>query len=169
MHQNIHACYNSFWPGDISIKAQETQAFVVFPSLHRFVYSTNSQDSQIKESHLKVTKRDISPNVAIDCYTKPDVPLPNMWLANIERVHEYLVPESCMQILSCIRRRGCSDLYSGKTHDLCNPGACSCREKGYCGNRHRPRGQRYAKHFNKFEIKIMSPFKSNETWFQTSI
>ena len=30
-------------------------------------------------------------------------------------------------------------------------------------------GQRYAKHFHKFEIKIMSSFKSNEPWFQTNI
>ena len=31
------------------------------------------------------------------------------------------------------------------------------------------KGQRYAKHFHKFEIKIMSSFKSNEAWFQTNI
>ena len=30
-------------------------------------------------------------------------------------------------------------------------------------------GQRYAKYFHKFEIKIMSYFKSNEVWFQTNI
>ena len=30
--------------------------------------------------------------------------------------------------------------------------------------------QRYAKHFHKLEIKIMSsPFKSNDAWFQTNI
>ena len=30
-------------------------------------------------------------------------------------------------------------------------------------------GQRYARHFHKFEIKSLSSFKSNESWFQTNI
>ena len=30
-------------------------------------------------------------------------------------------------------------------------------------------GQRYAKHFYKFEITKISSFKSNEAWFQTNI
>ena len=28
--------------------------------------------------------------------------------------------------------------------------------------------RRYAKHFHKFEIKILSSFKSNDAWFQTN-
>ena len=81
-----------------------------------------------------------------------------MWMANVERVQWYFVPESCMQIVSCIYKKRCSALCSGKKHLLHYTGACSCREIGNCR-------QRYAQHFLKFQIKIMSSFKSKQAWF----
>ena len=87
------------------------------------------------------------------------------WLANVERVHGYLVPENCMQIVSCIYRKGCSGVCSGKKHGLLNSGSCSCRARTTGEIVVKPTGQRYAKHFYKFEIKLTGSFKSNIAYF----
>ena len=93
----------------------------------------------------------------------------SMLLANLEQMHWYHVPESCMQFVSCICRKGCSDLYSCKKKGLRYPGACRFREKGNGGNRRKADRTALCQTFYKFEIKIMSSYMSNEAWFQTSI
>ena len=88
-----------------------------------------------------------------------------MWLANVGRVHGYLVPENCMQIVSCIYRIDCSGVCSGKKHGLLYSESGSV-EKWTTGEIVvKPTGQRYAKHFYKFEIKLTGSFKSNIAWF----
>ena len=74
------------------------------------LYSTKSQESQIKAKRLKVTKN-ISQNDIINFTLRPNQVLKgqgssadSMQLANVERVHGYLVPKSCMQIVSCTCR-----------------------------------------------------------------
>ena len=47
--------------------------------------------------------------------------------------------------------------------------ARSCREIGNCGNRREATGQRYAKHFPIFNIKIMIYFKCSKALFQANI
>ena len=59
----------------------------------------------------------------------------SMWLANVERVHGYLVPEICIETVSFMYWNDFSGLCSGKKHDLRYPGSCSYREIGNCGNR----------------------------------
>ena len=70
----------------------------ISPSFHNYVYSTKSQESQIKAKRLKVTKN-ISQNDIINFTQRSNQVLKgqgssadSMQLANIERVHGYLVP-----------------------------------------------------------------------------
>ena len=71
----------------------------ISPSLHNYVYSTKSQESQIKAKGLKVTKN-ISQNDIINFTLRPNQVLKgqgysadSIRLANVERVHWYLVPK----------------------------------------------------------------------------
>ena len=82
----------------------------ISPSLHNYVYSTKSQERQIKAKRLKITKN-ISQNDIINFTLGPNQVLKgqgssadSMRLANVERVHGYLVPKNCMQIVSCTCR-----------------------------------------------------------------
>ena len=109
---------------------------LISPILLSYVYSAKPRNSQIKTMRLKVEKNNISQNDVIYCYTKTRrSSTDNKWLANVERVHGYLVPESYMLIVSCRYRKGCSGLCSDKKYDLRFPGACSYREIGNCENR----------------------------------
>ena len=78
-----------------------------------------------------------------------------------------------MQIVSCMCRKSCSSLCSGKKHGLHYPEACSCGEMGNYGNQHKANRteliQELIQTLYNFEIKIMSSFKRNEAWFQASI
>ena len=77
---------------------------------YSFVNSYKSQESQIKAKRLKITKN-ISQNDIINFTLRPNQVLKgqgssadSMRLANVERVHGYLVPNSCMQIVGCTCR-----------------------------------------------------------------
>ena len=80
----------------------------------------------------------------------------------------YIVPESCMQIISCICRKGCFGLCSDKNHGLHYPGAYSSIMGNY-GNQLKANRTALMQTFNNFEIKIMSSFKKNGARFQASI
>ena len=62
-------------------------------SLYNYVYSGH--------------KKDISQNDIIDFTLRPnqDSSAHSMRLANVERVHGYLVPNSCMQVVRCRGRK----------------------------------------------------------------
>ena len=66
-----------------------------------------------------------------------------------------------MQIVSCLCRKGCSGLLSGKKDGLHYPGACS-REMGNYGNQLKANTTVLIQTLNNFEIKIMSSFKKME-------
>ena len=70
----------------------------------------NHKKAKIKAKRLKVTE-DISQNDITNFTLRPNQVLKgqgsaadSLRLANVERVHGYLVPNSCMQIVSCTCR-----------------------------------------------------------------
>ena len=79
-------------------------------TMYTLLNHEKSRESQIKAKRLKVTKN-ISQNDIINFTLRPNQVLNGqgssadcMRLANVERMHGYLVPNSCMQIVSCTCR-----------------------------------------------------------------
>ena len=74
-----------------------------------------------------------------------------------------------MQIVSCVCRKSCFSLCSGKQHGQHYPEACSCGEIGNYGNQLKANRTALIQTLYNLKIKMMSSFKRNEAWFQANI
>ena len=88
--------------------------------------------------------------------------------ANVERVHGYLVPNSCMQIVRCRCRKVAYVTIHANARNMASAalehGACSCKDIDNYGYRCEAQQDRIMPNtfISSKQINIMSSFKSNE-------